>query len=516
MKMRTIVALLLVAVLLGGVGYAFRDNLRGWAIAANLMPESSEGAPSKPSSQATGEVTHIEAGAKGFSPDVVSLSSGDHVLEFTRKVNTCITSVVFSPGIGQFELPLNTPVRIPVSLKPGETISFTCPMEMYNGKVATLDQAAEGDPAHASHDPSETAYWSCSMHPSVRSATPGTCPICAMDLVPVTHGEIESGIITIDAQRRQLIGLRTGVVERRHLTSETSTSSVILPDETRLHDVVLRVDGFVGTLHADFVGKHVEKGEPLLTYYSPEAVAAQDEFLQSVRTGQDTGGHAEKLRASAETRLRRLGLDDSQIKEIAASGKTREYLTLYAPATGTILEKDVVAGSAVTAGERLFRIVDLSSVWIEARLYENEASLVKPNQPVRVSVPQLSGLSIEGTVSYMFPYLDEETRTGRIRVEVANPDGALKPGMYAEVALDFDLGEQLAVPEEAIVFAGKSHVAFIDLGEGRLQPRRVKIGRRAGDYIEILEGLKEGETVVTSANFLVAAESKLKSGIEKW
>lgn len=515
MKTRTVIGLLLVAVLLAGLAYAFRDNLREWAIAANLMPGSSEDAPPELSPQAIGVVTRIEAGAKGFSPDVVSLSSGEHVLEFTRKVNTCITSVVLSPAIGQFELPLNTPVRVPVTLKPGETISFTCPMEMYNGKVAALDQVAAGGPEHAAHQPSDTAYWSCSMHPSVRSATPGTCPICAMDLVPVTHGEIESGIITIDAQRRQLIGLRTGVVERRHLTSETSTSGVILPDETRLHDVVLRVDGFVGTLHADFVGKHVEKGDPLLTYYSPEAVAAQDEFLQSVRSG-NTNEHSDRLRASAEVRLRRLGVEESQIKDIATSGKTREYLTLYAPATGTILEKNVVAGSAVTAGERLFRIADLSSIWIEARLYENEVSLVKPNQPVHVSVPQLSGLTIEGTVSYMFPYLDEETRTGRIRVEVANPDGALKPGMYVEVAMDFDLGEQLAVPEEAIVFAGKSHVAFIDLGEGRLQPRRVKIGRRAGDYLEILDGLKEGETVVTSANFLVAAESKLKSGIEKW
>jgi Cu(I)/Ag(I) efflux system membrane fusion protein len=180
------------------------------------------------------------------------------------------------------------------------------------------------------------------------------------------------------------------------------------------------------------------------------------------------------------------------------------------------MEKHVVAGSAVKAGEALYRIADLSVVWVEAEVYEDDIARMEIGQRARIAVQGVPGREFEGTVSYVYPYLDGQTRTGRVRFEVPNPDGALKPEMYADVTAEIPLGERLAVPEGAVIYAGKSHVVFVDLGEGRLEPRRVKIGARTRDSVEIVEGVEEGETVVTSGNFLIAAESKLKSGIEKW
>lgn len=191
-------------------------------------------------------------------------------------------------------------------------------------------------------------------------------------------------------------------------------------------------------------------------------------------------------------------------------------MTLAAPTTGTVIEKHVVAGGQAAAGTPLFRIADLTTVWLDSEVYESDLERVSVGLSVRVTTAAQPDREFSGTVAYLYPGLDPMTRRGRVRIEVPNPDGTLKLDAYAEVRIEMPLGERLAVPVDAVIYAGESHVAFVDLGEGRLEPRRLKVGARTPEYIEVLEGLKEGERVVTSANFLIAAESKLKSGIEKW
>jgi len=367
----------------------------------------------------------------------------------------------------------------------------------------------------------EIAYWTCSMHPSVKSQDPGGCPICKMDLTSVTNEEVQSGVVFVDAQRRQLIGVRTTTVREQNLNKTIRAVGIVAYDETRLTDVTLKYRGWIGQMFADYTGKHVTQGEPLLTIYSPELLSAQQEYLDAAAAA-DVPGRTSRVAQSAKERLLLWDLTESQLAELVERGKPLQYIPVLSPATGTIIKKMAVKGSAVEPGRMIYRIADLSTVWIEAELYEDEVPLVKVGQKVNVSVSYLPGKKFEGTVAYIYPYLDPKTRRGRIRIEVANEAGLLKPDMYADVYIKLPLGKRLAVPEEAVLYGGENNVVFLDLGEGRMRPQRVTLGVRATDpglgmdLIEVLDGLKPGDTVVTSGNFLIASESKLKSGIEKW
>ena len=191
-------------------------------------------------------------------------------------------------------------------------------------------------------------------------------------------------------------------------------------------------------------------------------------------------------------------------------------MPIVSPVSGTVIEKNIVRGTAVGAGMRLYRIADLSTVWVDAQVYEADLPLVAAGQTAEVTLSYLPGERFNATVSYVYPYLDAATRTGRVRLDVPNPDGKLRPDMYAEVTLEIPQGEQLVVPEAAVIMAGKTNLVFLDLGEGRLKPQRIEIGRKGADGYIVLSGLKEGDVVVTAGNFLIAAESKLKSGVGRW
>jgi Cu(I)/Ag(I) efflux system membrane fusion protein len=221
--------------------------------------------------------------------------------------------------------------------------------------------------ASTSANEGEFAYWTCSMHPSVRSEGAGKCPICAMDLVPVTREEVESGVILVDAQRQQLIGVKTGVVRTEPVTKTIRTVGTLLADETRLTDITLKLDAWIGTVQADFTGKHVSKGDPLFTFYSPELWSAQQELLESLRRADARSSRVDQLADVAEMRLRLWGIDSSTIALLKKDGKPIEYVPFLSPATGTVTEKNVVEGSAIEAGATLYRIADLSTLWIEAR-----------------------------------------------------------------------------------------------------------------------------------------------------
>ncbi len=357
------------------------------------------------------------------------------------------------------------------------------------------------------------SHYTCSMHPSVKSAIPGTCPICSMDLVPITKKELQSGSITLDARRRQLIGVTTGFAQEKHLTQTIRAAGRVTYDETRLMDVTLKFNGWIGKLQADFVGAPVIKGQSLFSVYSPELLSAQQEYLETLRRRKNKN---DSFLKAARQRLKLWDITASQIRQLEKRGTPLEYVPIMSPSNGIVIEKMIVEGSAVKTGQRLLRIADLSTVWVEGDIYEYEIPLVRVGMNAKVLLPEQSGKTLYGKVAYITPYLEGDTRTAKVRVELDNSDGSLKPDMYAHVHLNINLGKRLVVPESAVLYAGESRVVFIDLGNGQLQPRKIKTGLRNADDIEVLDGLSPGDKVVTSGNFLIAAETKLKTGINQW
>ena len=324
--------------------------------------------------------------------------------------------------------------------------------------------------------------------------------------------EAPPGTVTLDNRRRQLIGVKTAEAQAMTMTRTIRAEGRIAYDESRLADVSLKFDAWIGELHADYVGVAVAKGEPLFTVYGPELLATQQEYLELKRRG----SASPTLLSAARKRLALWDMSDGEIATLEKRGEPFDYVAMHAPISGTVVAKNVVEGTAHKAGMTLLRIADLSHVWVEADIYEGELPLVTPGMPVTVTLPYLPGEQFEGRVDYIYPYLDGASRTGRVRLTVANPEGHLKPEMYAEVKLQADLGRRVAVPEEAVIIAGELRVVFEDLGGGRLAPRKVQTGQRAGGFIEIIKGIEAGDRVVTSGNFLIASESRLKAGMEQW
>ena len=317
----------------------------------------------------------------------------------------------------------------------------------------------------------------------------------------------------VDTYRRQLIGVTTGTVAKKHLIKIIRAAGKVSYDETRLTDISLKFDGWIGRLYANSLGAPVTKGWTLFTVYSPELVSAQDEYLDTLRRN-STGSNG--LRAAARRRLTLWDIGQAQIRALEKRGKAVEYLPIPSPASGIVIEKSVVSGTAVRAGARLLRIADLSTVWVEGQIYESELPWVRVGMGAEVVLPDIPGQSFPAKVTFINPYLEGDTRTARIRVELSNPEGILRPDMYAHLILKVDLGQRLVVPEEAVLFAGERRIVFLDLGDGRLQPRKIQTGLRNRDLIEVLHGLSESDVIVTSGNFLIAAESKLKAGVDQW
>jgi Cu(I)/Ag(I) efflux system membrane fusion protein len=372
------------------------------------------------------------------------------------------------------------------------------------------DEGAWPQPAPIPRHDDEIAYYTCPMHPSVQQPEPGNCPVCGMTLTPVTRAEKEGGVVVLDAVRRQEIGVRTGTVDRGPMRYEVHAAGRVTWDESQLHDVSLELQGWIRRLDVSATGQPVRKGQRLFTLYSPELYAAEQEYLLALR------GHGDDLARAAERKLRLWDLTPAQIAELAKRGEPQEEVPFYSPASGFVIEKDVVEGAAVQAGQKLFRIAGLDPVWVEADVYEADLPRVQEGQAASVTLSYLPGESFEGHVAAVYPYLDPQARTGRVRIALPNPKQRLKPAMYADVALHVDLGERLRVPEGAVVYTGPRRLVFVDLGEGHLQPQPVKLGAKVDGYYEVLEGLHAGQTVVTSGNFLVSAESRIRSAAAFW
>ena len=322
-------------------------------------------------------------------------------------------------------------------------------------------------------------------------------------------------VITIDNRRRQMIGVETSEVIYRDLVKSIRAVGEVKFDERLLSQVTLKFDGYVGDLKANYVGAKVNKNQILFTVYSPELLAAQQEYLTTLKRRQNRNIEDGLLRA-ARQRLALWDMSPQEIKKLEKRGSPQDYVAIYAPRSGTLIERNIADGSAVRKGQTLLTIADLSRVWIETEVFEADLELVQVGMTANFTLPYLPGRTYPAIVEYIYPYLESDSRTGRIRLSFNNPDGVLKPDMYAEVLLEARLGRRLSIPEEAIIVAGSSRIVFIDLGQGRLKPVWIKTGRNAQGFVEVLDGLSSGDIVVTSGNFLIAAETRLKTGIELW
>lgn len=325
-------------------------------------------------------------------------------------------------------------------------------------------------------------------------------------------GAPDEDAVRIDPARRQSIGIRTAPVERKNLTATIRAAGRVTYDETRRAEVSLKFSGWVRDIRVDYVGREVRRGEVLFTLYSPDLLSAQQEYLEGLKAGEQGAD----LAAASRQRLLLWDIAPSVLDEIAASGIARETLPIHAPVSGVVVEKAVVAGSSFMAGQTLYQIGPIDPIWVVASVYQYELPLVRVGMPARILTPFPGEPSRVGRVSFVNPFLDPNTRTGEVRAVVPNRQADLKPGMFVDIVLERPLGPRLAIPESAVLYAGDRRIVFVDLGDGRLAPREVRLGTKAGTDFEVVGGLEEGDVVVTSGNFLVAAEVRLRSATQKW
>jgi Cu(I)/Ag(I) efflux system membrane fusion protein len=324
-----------------------------------------------------------------------------------------------------------------------------------------------------------------------------------------------SGEVVIPKAKQQLIGVKTDIVKRRLLIKTVRTQGRVTYDERKRSEIALKFSGFIGKVFVDFVGKPIEKNQPLFTIYSPELAVALEEYItltQSTRTTQAPSVLFSLIK-TARQKLLLWDLTDKQIDSIVQVGEIPQYIPILSPASGIVVEKQVVQGSPVMAGQILYRLANLSTVWIEASIYESEFSLMQTGLPVQVQPISFPNKRFDGSVSFIYPMLDSESRSGRVRIDVSNPNNQLLPEMSVNLTAQLSLGEPVTLSKEAIIYSGENQIVFVDLGEGRFMPRRVKIGQKGDQFYEVIEGVSEGEHVVTGGNFMLAAESRLTSGL---
>ncbi len=367
-------------------------------------------------------------------------------------------------------------------------------------------------------------YWTDPMNPSHKYDRPGKAPD-GMDLVPVYAEEqapgtpAPEGAFKISAEKQQLIGVQYGQATVGPLSKTIRAVARMAYNETTIARVHPKIEGWIEQVFVDFTGQLVQKNQPLLSIYSPELVATQDEYLLALRARdslgnsrfEDVANGANTLREAARRRLQLWDITDQQIAEIERTRKPLKALTLYSPVGGFVTARNSYEKQRVTPDTELYAIADLSTIWAIADFYEYEVRDVRVGQAVVLTLPSFPGRTFRGKVSYIYPQLENTTRTLRVRAEFANPDFTLKPDMYANVDLKIGYGQRLSVPVEAVLNSGTEQVVFVALEGGYFEPRKVQTGDRVDDRVIVLSGLKTGERIVTSGNFLIDAESSLKS-----
>ncbi|MGD8305978.1 MAG: efflux RND transporter periplasmic adaptor subunit [Ignavibacteria bacterium] len=412
----------------------------------------------------------------------------------------------------------------------------------------------------------EKQLYTCGMHPEIISEEPGLCPICemnltpimneksksgerkilywqapmdpneiydspgksrmGMDLVPVYDDEANaSGIVNIDPEVQQNMNIKTETVNNKKLSSTISTNGVLTIDETKEYLVTTKVSGWVEKLYVNYTGQKVDKGQKLMEIYSPELVSAQQELItalsykntssrSSIESVRNSG---DELVENAIRKLRLLDIAESEIDRLVDTKNVTRTLTLYASNSGTVLHKNVVEGEKIMVGTPLLRIADLSNLWLTADIYEFELSKIQIGSSASIEFNFLQGKTFNGKISFIYPTIEPVSRTAKIRIDVKNVTGELKPDMYANVTIEGnDLGEFPIVAENAVIRSGDKDLVILDIGNGKFKPVEIKLGGYSDGYYQALEGLTEGNKVVTSAQFLIDSESNLKAAISQF
>ena len=388
------------------------------------------------------------------------------------------------------------------------------------------DAAALLDASVAATKAAQTEnLWTCSMHPQILRKAAGRCPICGMDLVPVIKPSSqtsrtdvpEHATVMIPGELQQRIGVRIGRVEKGPLNMSVEAVGIVRPDQTRIARVNIKTEGWVDRLFVNYVGQAVRKGDPLLSIYSPQFVSTQQELLTALRMGQIVGqGQVvpQGMPSLAEAARRRLELwdvPDSEIDQLQKTGSAQKDLVLRSPIAGTVLEQDVYEKQYVTPEKQLYVIGDLSTVWVQAQVYEYEIPHVELGRPATVTLSSLPDRQFTGKVVFIQPTVEEATRTVQVRIELPNGEGIFKPGMFAQISIKHPMGDGLLVPTSAVLQTGERNIVYRSEPGDHFVPTAVTISPiQFGDCYQILDGLKEGDSIVTSANFLIYSESRIQ------
>jgi Cu(I)/Ag(I) efflux system membrane fusion protein len=384
-------------------------------------------------------------------------------------------------------------------------------------------------PAQAAKQERKILYYVDPMHPWYKSDKPGIAPDCGMKLEPVYEGEqpgaapanLPPGAVQVTPEKQQLIGVESGTAEYRDASRTIRAAARVALDETRIAKVQAKIEGWIDGVFVDFTGKYVRKGQPLLTIYSPEALATQQEYLLALKAQavmKDNPVHemmssTANLLGAAQRRLELWDISDAQIETIRRTGEPLKNLTLYSPISGFVTERNAFPQQRITPDTVLYTVADLSTVWVMADIFEYEAANVRVGDPATLTLTYLPGKTFRGRVSYILPQVDPTTRTLKVRIQFDNPGYVLKPEMYGEVELRLAGRRMLTVPQEAVLNSGTRQVVFLDRGNGYFEPREVRIGEQADGRIEILSGLAAGERIVTSGNFLIDSESQMQAAL---
>ena len=396
-------------------------------------------------------------------------------------------------------------------------------------------------------------YYTCTMHPSVKSQDPkGKCPICGMDLVPVyKNAESKSSPqptaaqggapmaempgmkrggetatapsreFSVPVERQQQIGVTYATVERKPLEHTIRAVGTVEPDATRRWTFVARVAGYVQQLFVTSPGEIVQKDQPLLSIYSPDLFTTQRELVTVLRMRDEARTREaretpNRLIAAAEARLKQWNVTEAQIAELEKTRNPTEFLTLRSPFKGIVQRVPAGQGAGVAVGNELVEVADLTVVWVWAEFYENELPMLKQGQKFTITSASYPGEKFEGSIAVINPFIDPTKRTGKVRIDIANPDFRIQPGMFVNAELAMNMGEALTIPVSAVMPTGTRNIVFVDKGEGKLEPRLVELGTKYGDFYEVRSALLSGERVVASANFLIDAEAKVQGALQSF